>query len=357
MSKPIDASGVDSEAAVDIRGLTKAYGRKPLPVELSRYFAYLKGRTQPRVTALDGVDLSVQHGEVFGLLGPNGAGKTTLIKILSTLVFPDSGRVSVYGVDVVKKPRLALKRLQTVLAQNEGFELRLSGRRNLEFFAALYGIPREEARRKIDSLLEFSGLIDRGDAPFQSYSTGLARRLLVCRALLSNASLLIFDEPTSSLDPVSASEFRKFIRKDLIESGRTIFVATHNLFEAEQICSRIAVIQRGRIIAQGTPDEIRGMVGDRVSLHLVLAPAAPPERASLERLKTTLESVNGVIEVGVEWSERDPALTILAHRNNIDYNAVLQTILDTKARINSIESNEPSLEQAFISLVNGGGKS
>ena len=271
-------------------------------------------------------------------------------------MLPDSGHVSVYGVDVVRKPRAALKKLQTVLAQNEGFELRLSGRRNLEFYAALYGIPRDEARRKIDTLLEFSGLIERGDAPFQSYSTGLARRLLVCRALLSNASLLIFDEPTSSLDPVSAREFRRFMRKDLIENGRTIFVATHNLFEAEQICSRIAVIQSGRIIAQGTPDEIRGMVGDRVSLHLVLAPSRPLDGASMEGLRGALENVGGVIEVGLEWSERDHVLTILAHRKTFDNNRILEGILETKVRIQSIESSEPSLEQAFISLVNGGGK-
>ena len=155
-------------------------------------------------------------GGVFGLLGPNGAGKTTLIKILSTLVLPDSGHALVGGIDVVQRPRASLRILQTVLSQNAGFEVRLSGRQNLEFYAALYGVPKDVAKEKIEELLGFTGLADRADVVFQKYSTGMARRLLVARALLSSATILVFDEPTSSLDPVSASEFRKLIKEELV---------------------------------------------------------------------------------------------------------------------------------------------
>jgi ABC-2 type transport system ATP-binding protein len=337
--------------AIEITNLVKTYGKRPsvsTSVDVSGYLATIRGKASGTVTALNGIDLQVPHGEVFGLLGPNGAGKTTLIKILSTLVLPDAGKALVYGVDVAKKPRTALRLLQTVLAQSSGFEIRLSGRRNLELYAALYGIPKEAAKRKIDYLLDFTRLTDRADAPFQMYSTGMARKLLVCRALLSNASLLIFDEPTSSLDPVSAMEFRKFIQKDLVEEGKTIFLATHNLHEAQQICNRIALIEKGKIIAVGTPSQIRTRVSDRTNL---LAFLSGLQDSRMSDLRQELKKVDGVIDVEMQPAGDGVSLRIVGERQ-VDYNRIFDLLLRMNLRIGSLEATEPSLEEAFLSLMN-----
>jgi len=342
-----------SVPAIEVKNLVKKYGMKPSltsSLEVGNYISMLRGHSNGTITALDGASLRVEQGEVFGLLGPNGAGKTTLIKILSTLVLPDSGNAEVYGIDVVRKPRTVLRKLQTVLAQGTGFELRLSGRKNLELYAALYGIPKEIARKKIDDLIAFTRLGSRADSPFQSYSTGMARKLLVCRALLSDASLLIFDEPTSSLDPISAREFRQFISRDLVREGRSIFLATHNLHEAEEICGRIALIEKGRVLVVGTPSQVRAMVGDHISLRILLEGISDPH---LRELRSSLQKVEGLTEV--EMSSNGGAVVVnIVGRKGLDYNTIFGLLLETGSRVESVEANEPTLEEAFLSLVNRG---
>ena len=341
-------------SAIEITNLSKTYGKRPSvlsSVNLRNYVTAIRGKANGSITALDRVNLRVRQGEVFGLLGPNGAGKTTLIKILSTLVLPDSGEALVYGVDVVRKPRKALRKLQTVLAQSSGFELRLSGRRNLELYAALYGIPKEEARKKIDYLLEFTGLAARADSPFQKYSTGMARKLLVSRALLSDASLLIFDEPTSSLDPKSALDFRKFMLRGLVDKeGKTVFLATHNLQEAQQVCDRIALIQEGKIVAVGTPAQIRAQVGDRVSLSIVLGGKGDYGR---EELNTQLRRIDGLADLGIETLGHDLLLNVTGDKD-LNYNGIFELLLRLNLKIMTLEASEPSLEEAFLSLVGAG---
>lgn len=339
--------------AIEIEGVVKKYGRRQgvtSSLEVANYLSMLRGHSRGTITALDGVNLRVEQGEVFGLLGPNGAGKTTLIKILSTLVLPDSGAVAVYGVDVIRKPRVALRRLQTVLAQSSGFEIRLSGRRNLELYAALYGIPRDAAKRRIDELIEFAGLGDRADSVFQTYSTGMARKLLVCRALLSDASLLIFDEPTSSLDPITANEFRRFIGRDLVKNGRTVFVATHNLHEAEGICDRIALIQNGKVLVVGSPAQVRRMVGDTFSIEILLGGIS---LVNTTQLQNGLKQVQGLVETSVRENGGGIALTIVG-KKEIDYNDIFEQLLRGRLKIKSVQVNEPSLEEAFMSLLHRG---
>jgi ABC-2 type transport system ATP-binding protein len=350
----IDSKDGDGHPAIRITNLVKRYGKRgsvTSSADFRRYLRIIRGKANGTTTALDDVNLIIREGEVFGLLGPNGAGKTTLIKILSGLITPDAGEVLVYGIDVAKKPRAVLRKLQTVLSQSTGFELRLSGRRNLELYAALYGIPKDEARKRINSILEFTGLAGRADDPFQKYSTGMARKLLVSRALLSDASLLVFDEPTSSLDPGAAMEFREFMRHDLVEKGgKTVFLATHNLHEAQMICDRIALIEGGKIIAVGTPSQVRAMVGEGVKLTFVLA---NPEGSLRGDIQAGLQAVSGLLDLRTEVSGDDLILSI-SGRREIDYNGIFELLVGTNLRVKSVEATEPSLEEAFLSLTTRG---
>ena len=351
------------ENAIHIAGLRKTYktysnpkqnGSTRFPASLG-YIGKLLGKGGTTYTALDGIDLDVPNGGVFGLLGPNGAGKTTLIKILSTLILPDSGEVVVDGVDVVKRPLHAVKKLQTVLAGNEGFELRITGRQNLEFFADLYGIPRKESRRRIEELIEFSHLGDFADAMLQKYSTGMTRRLLVCRALLSDAPVLLFDEPTSALDPISAAEFRKLIREELaIGRKKTVLLATHNLAEAEALCDRIALLRKGRILTTGSPLEIRSRVADMVTISMTFSKGFD---GWVEPLLQSLRRVDGVVsaQIGDQGVISGTTLQVEGVKG-LDYNRVFEEVTSMNLRIQSLEASHPSLELAFLKLNEEAGK-
>lgn len=341
--------------AIEIVGLTKRFDSKvrriTSSVEFKSFLKILKGNTDKSILALDNVSFNVKEGQVFGLLGPNGAGKTTLIKILSTLIIPDSGNAYVMGYDVVKSPRAVLRRLQAVLAEGLGFERRLTGRQNLEFYATLYGLSKEQARERIEELFRFSGLERFADEMFQKYSTGMARRLLVCRALLTNASILLFDEPTSGLDPVSARDFRDFLKNVLVrERGKTLFWATHNLWEAQQMCDTIAVLNRGRLVALGTPSEIRNEIAEIVTITATLSSSMQSFNGRLEPLK----KVSGVVNVEMrEGQEKgNIVLTIEANRD-VDYASIFEIIIKSGAKIVGLEATQPSLEEAFIKLARG----
>src|SRR3990172_12899401 len=183
----------------------------------------LSRKKRSYIEALRGIDLQIKKGEVFGLLGPNGAGKTTLIKILCTLVIHDEGQAIVNGYDVKKEPAQVVKNLQAVLPESRGFNWRLTGRQNLQFYALLYGISEKQSQERIDYLLDMTGLKERANDGYQRYSTGMQRKLLLCRALLRNTPILLFDEPTAGLDPTAAAEFRSLVRDKLArEEGRTI---------------------------------------------------------------------------------------------------------------------------------------
>ena len=314
------------------------------------FFRTITGHGGKRVMALDGVTFDVKRGEIFGLLGPNGAGKTTIIKILSTLVLPDSGKVQVDDINVVKRPRATVRHLQTVLSESTGFDRRLTGRSSLEFYADLYGIPRKVSGPRIEELLAFMGMTEWGDVMFQRYSTGMMRRFLVCRALLSNASVLLFDEPTSALDPISAADFRKLIRNELADrQQKTILLATHNLWEAEQLCDRIALLRKGKIIAIGTPDEIKKRVSHRVTFSVFVTNLLPDAE---KQATDSLLGVRGVQSVEVQENSNEAGqtrLTIEGERE-VDYNLIFETLSSMRVEVASIESSQPTLEEAFLKL-------
>ena len=302
--------------------------------------------------ALDKVSFSVDRGEVFGLLGPNGSGKTTLIKILANLVIPDSGAAFVEGINVARRPYATAERIQTVLAESIGLEKRLSIKDNLMLFASLYNLPREEAERKIDYYLHFFGLAEVALKSSQSLSTGMSRKLSVCRVLLSRASVIVFDEPTSGLDPGAAESFRSLIIHDLVErEKKTVIMATHNLVEATTMCTHIALLSRGKLIAVGTPDEIKKRVEDRIDVNVSIAEPS----GSLDELRVELLTVEGVHTVDLVQAHGTKQVR-LSGRKDLDYLSVFTLISARGLKVISCETSSPSLEDAFLKLTSEGRK-
>jgi len=210
---------------------------------------------------VDHVDLSVEEGELFGLLGPNGAGKTTLIKLLATLIVPTSGTLRINGYDLRDETGIR-QSVGLATSDERSFYWRLSGRQNLEFFASLYGLPPERGRNRIDEVLEQVGLQEVAEVQFHTYSAGMRQRLTIARALLAEPQIIFLDEPTKGVDPVAARQLHALIRGRLIgHLGITVLMTTHQLAEAEQLCDRLAVMDKGRILMCGTLSELRGIFG------------------------------------------------------------------------------------------------
>ena len=253
-------------AAIDVEGLSKHFVR-PLP----RLRRLLK-RRGPEVThALSNVSLRVEAGEIFGLVGRNGQGKTTLIKTTCGLIEPSAGRVRVFGHDTVRALRDVKRSVGLVSADERSFYFRLSGRDNLTFFARLQGLLGSELRRRVDQLAETFELTPVLERPFQEYSSGNKQRLAIVRALLPDPPLLLLDEPTRSLDPISAEGLRRALR-DWAHAGseKTVLITTHNLSEIEQLCERVAILSRGRVIECATLSELREKYARGEAVELLL---------------------------------------------------------------------------------------
>src|SRR3954466_2015608 len=244
-----------SASAVRVEGVTKHFGA---------------------TTALAGVDLDVAEGTVFGLLGPNGAGKTTLVRVLATLLAPDAGRAEVFGRDVVAEP-LAVRELLGLTGQFAAVDEILTGRENLEMFGRLFKLSREEAGRRAAQLLERFELIDAADRPARTYSGGMRRRLDLASSLLTRPRILFLDEPTTGLDPRSRNQIWATVR-ELRSEGTTLLLTTQYLEEADQLADRIAVIDHGRVIAEGTGNELKDRVGGQI-LEGALSSAAQRDEA------------------------------------------------------------------------------
>ncbi len=234
---------------------------------LSKKFPVIKGYRdlllhpfrKTEITALNEVNVRIKRGELFGLLGPNGAGKTTLIKILCTLVLPTSGKAFINGLEVTEDGKKIRKTMGYVISDERSFYWRLTGRQNLRFFAKLNNISNREADQKIERLLETLEITHDADRMFKDYSTGMRQRLSIARALFTDPEIIFMDEPTNGLDPPTAQNLRRLVRKKLVdEDKRTVLFATHNLQEAEELCDRIAIIHEGKIKIEGAVEEIKG---------------------------------------------------------------------------------------------------
>jgi ABC-2 type transport system ATP-binding protein len=232
-------------------GLTKRFPQN------SGYLGLLPFRHRSLISAVEDVNLELAQGEFIGLLGPNGAGKTTLIKMLCCLVLPTSGTARVFGHDILKEEQEVKNLIGLVGTEERSFYWRLTGRENLQFFASLYHLTGKQSKNRIDDMIEMVGLSDVANMRFQTYSTGMRQKLAIARGLLNEPRLLFVDEPTRSLDPVSAQAIRTFLRQKVALGDRTMVLATHNLNEAEKICDRLVIMNHGHIIASGTIPQLR----------------------------------------------------------------------------------------------------
>jgi ABC-2 type transport system ATP-binding protein len=215
--------------------------------------------------AVDGVDLEIVPGEVFGLLGPNGAGKTTTIRMITTLLPTPPEAITVFGLDVARK-KMAVRRLIGYVPQQLSADGTLTGRENVSLFARLFDVPRARRREQVTTVLEIVGLLDDADRPVGGYSGGMIRRLELAQALVSAPRLLILDEPTIGLDPVARSTVWERIAQIREETGMTVLVTTHYMDEAEQYCDRVALMHQGQIRALGTPAELEAELGPESTL-------------------------------------------------------------------------------------------
>jgi ABC-2 type transport system ATP-binding protein len=293
------------------------------------------------VEAVRGVSFAIEQGELFGLLGPNGAGKTTTIKMLITLLIPTKGTASVLGYDVVKDAREVRKRIGYVFGGERGVYERLSGYDNLRYFAELYGVPPREIRPRINALLELVGLKGREQERAEGYSRGMKQRLHIARGLLHDPPVVFLDEPTIGLDPVGARELRATIAS-LAEAGKTILLTTHYMFEADALCDRIAVINRGEIVAHGTPADLKRDVAQGTVVEVEVF--GIPER-TVERVR----GLSGVQSVSVE--EREQAQMLIVQTGaDVELTQAILGQLDG-ANVGRISRREPTLEDAYVTLV------
>jgi ABC-2 type transport system ATP-binding protein len=293
------------------------------------------------VLAVDDVSFRVERGELFGLLGPNGAGKTTTIKMLITLLLPTAGRASVLGLDVVRDAREVRRRIGYVFGGDRGLYERLSALDNLRYFAELYGVPAREQRGRIGELLELVGLTGRERERVESYSRGMRQRLHIARGLLHRPEVLFLDEPSIGIDPVGARELRTTVA-GLVEAGTTVLLTTHYMFEADELCDRIAVIAGGRIVAHGTPGELKGNVVDASVVEIETFGA---DVAVLDRAR----AIPGVISVDTQDSGQAQLLVVRAEPGV----EVTRSVLDCLAglRVGRVAIREPTLEDAYVELV------
>jgi ABC-2 type transport system ATP-binding protein len=293
------------------------------------------------VEAVRGVSFMIEPGELFGLLGPNGAGKTTTIKMLITLLIPTAGSARVLGLDVVKDAREVRKRIGYVFGGERGVYERLSGYDNLRYFAELYGVPPKLQKPRIEELLELVGLKGREHERAEGYSRGMKQRLHVARGLLHDPEVLFLDEPTIGLDPVGARELRSTIAS-LTAAGKTILLTTHYMFEADALCDRIAVISKGKIVAEGTPADLKRGVGQGRVLEVEVFGV---DAATIERVRR----LGGVLAVSVEEREQAQVLVVQTQAEVELTSAILGNL--NGGQVGRISQREPTLEDAYVALV------
>ncbi|MBB6672925.1 ATP-binding cassette domain-containing protein [Cohnella nanjingensis] len=309
------------EWAVEARGLVKTFGDN---------------------RAVDGVDLNVRAGSIYGVLGPNGAGKTTTIRMLATLLRPDAGSARIFGHDVAKESQI-VRQLIGVTGQYASVDESLSATENLVIFSRLLGLGRGEARRKAAELLEEFGLTEAAKRPLKNFSGGMRRRLDLAASLIAQPPLIFLDEPTTGLDPRTRAQMWETIRR-LVKTGSTVLLTTQYLDEADQLADRIAVIDRGRVVAEGTVDELKASVGTS-SLQLRVQNAMDVEaaRRTIERVlkvQSNVSSEAGKITAPMADADRVTDLLIALREAGIP--------------LAELSVQKPTLDEVFLTITGHG---
>jgi len=333
--------------AVEVDNLARIYKQKK---QRSRHWFGKKRKPEAPASAvcdtwaLDGISLEVREGELFGLLGPNGAGKTTLIKILTTLLLPTSGRVLVAGFDVTREAYHIRERISMVAGgENSGYGI-LNVQENLWMFSQFYGVPNRVARPRITELLGVVGLADHAKMKIHALSTGMRQKMNFARGFVSDPSIPFLDEPTLGLDVNASRDIRAFIKSWVRKPGKTVVLTTHYMAEADELCDRVAIINRGKILACDTPANLKKTVQRDVVFHIDLAGIFDQIEAlralpGVRNITSHQDATKNVTNLKVNLKE-EPAVA-----------KVIETVSQNGSRLLCLTKCEPSLEDVFVHLV------
>jgi len=334
---------LQNENAIQTIDLTKTFKSKIQGSETGFF-----RRKTVSVNAVDNLNLEIKKGELFGLLGPNGAGKTTLVKMLCTLLPPDSGTALINGYDIIKQQMQVKRSLGTLFSVGErGFFWRLNGYRNLEFFASIYNVPRQKRQARILEVLKLVGLENSAFELFQKYSGGMKRKLSLARTLLSDPPIILLDEPTTGLDVISSRNIREFVRKTVKESGKTVLYTTHYIEEAAQICDRVGILKQGKIVALDTPDALKAKIKNEELIYLIVEDIT---LAQIEQIRY-LQGVIGITEkTDEDFMPNQKGICI--ELESVDrLPSIFDFLFGQKIKLVNFKREEPTLEDAFIELT------
>lgn len=325
---------------IDSRRGEKGMGIAIETKDLSKVF-------QPDIIAVNRISLAIKEGEIFSFLGPNGAGKTTTVRLLTTLLKPTSGSANVFGYDILTESQ-ELRKNMGVLSDRPNLYLRLSARRNLTFFAKMYGLTHEEATRRINELAKQFGLIKRLDSPAGSYSKGMKQKLCILRAMIHSPPIMFLDEPTAGLDPLAQSSVRETIELAAADLETTIFMTTHNLPEAEKLSTKIGVIDKGILLTIGSTSELRSKVS-KVSKIIITC------KNKVSEYQKLISEIDGVISTHI--LENDSSIELEVDNMNITTPVIVKTLVESGASILEVRPVTKSLEDIYkhiMDLSNGG---
>jgi ABC-2 type transport system ATP-binding protein len=323
--------------AIDVRGVRRVYNVKPKPV-----------------VALDGVDLEVEPGEFFGLLGPNGAGKTTLIKILTTLLLPSEGSARIFGFDVARQTK-QIRRIMNMVAGGEqsGYGI-LTVREQLWMFSQFYGLPTRDGWRRVDELIDAVGMEEQREQRVSTLSTGQRQRMNFARGLLNDPWIFFLDEPTLGLDVAAARAVRELVLAwKAAVPGRTVLLTTHYMQEADELCDRIAIVDHGRILALGSPDELKRRV-QRESVFRLELDRLDGGVGELRRLPGVVSAAQAAGDQAEGRGERRTVEVNLVLVDDGALGGVVGALGGLGAQILALRKSEPSLEDVFVELVGRG---
>ena len=289
--------------------------------------------------AVDGVDLQIESGQVFGFLGPNGAGKSTVIKLLTTLISPSNGKISVLGIDSAKHPLEIRKKIGVVL-QQPSYEPTLSAEKSLEKYGMMWNIDKKIRKKRTEELLSAFGLEEIRKKKMDDLSIGQRRRVQVAREFMHDMELLFLDEPTVGLDPAARRKLLDFLREQVKNSGLTIFYTTHVLSEAEYLCDNIAIINNGKIMAVDSPSELKNRFGHEKTIKIHISQVS-------EKLKSKLSEIS---ECQVKL-EPEPTVIINSSNSEIVLMNILKILNETETKINDLSAIPTNLEEIFLKVV------